>query len=774
LSHNVEMRQFGLLSPFFLCLNKEDLPHQIAFLLRHPNEKRLISDCNYLRRAINIRSPIQPKHPKITEYKFNDMIKNKTSITVSKGNSLPLGANFRDKEINFSLYSKHATAVTLLIFDNPDDARPSHEISLDPKINQTFHIWHIAVSGIKEGAGYAYRVDGPRETEKGHRFNPNKVVIDPYAKGISFERWNRGDACHQEDNVETSLRGVVINPDDYNWEGDKPLNTPMEESIIYEMHVAGFTKSPTSGVKNPGTFLGLIEKIPYLKSLGITAVELLPVFDFDDTESTGEHNGEKLVNYWGYSTVGFFSPHHGYCVSKDKKSQLNEFRDMVKAFHKAGIEVILDVVFNHTNEGNENGPVISFKGIDNSTYYYLTGQSGSKDFYFDYTGCGNTLNCNHPIGEKFILDCLRFWVKEMHVDGFRFDEGSVLTRGEDGTPMEHPPVIWAIELEELLADSKVIAEAWDAAGLYQIGYFPGERWAEWNGKYRDAMRRFVRGDSGMIGEVASRLTGSADLYQWRDHQPTNSINFITAHDGFTLYDLTSYNEKHNWANGEKNNDGANDNYSWNCGIEGETEDAAVNELRVRQMKNCATLLMLSMGVPMFVAGDEYGRTQSGNNNTYCQDNELNWIDWDKIKENSDLVRFWSELIKKRQVYLHHFKGQYLQNITNKFGLIEIDWHGTQLNNPDWNNPDARCLALTLGDVEATGDNTLNIHIMMNMYWEAVEFQIPTFEGLEWYRSLDTALPSPKDIDSSKKKVKVKESYLVTGRSIVVLVSKPTK
>jgi isoamylase len=702
------------------------------------------------------------------------MAKNQMNLTVSTGNSLPLGANFREKGINFSIYSKHATAVTLLIFDSPEDPKPSHEFVLDPKVNQTFHIWHIALDGIKEGAGYAYRIDGPRETQKGHRFNPNKVVIDPYAKGISFDRWNRGDACHHEDNVETSLRGVIVNPDNYDWEGDKPLNIPMEESIIYEMHVGGFTKSPTSGVKNPGTFLGLIEKIPYLKSLGITAVELLPVFDFDDKEQTGAFNSERLVNYWGYSTVGFFSPHHGYCVSKDKKSQLNEFRDMVKAFHKAGIEVILDVVFNHTNEGNENGPVISFKGIDNSTYYYLTGEGDSKNFYFDYTGCGNTLNCNHPIGEKFILDCLRFWVKEMHVDGFRFDEGSVLTRGEDGNPMEHPPVIWAIELEELLADSKVIAEAWDAAGLYQIGYFPGERWAEWNGKYRDAMRKFVRGDQGMIGEVAARLTGSADLYQWREHQPTNSINFITAHDGFTLYDMTAFNEKHNWANGENNNDGANDNYSWNCGVEGETTDLAVNELRTKQMKNCATLLMLSMGVPMMVAGDEYGRTQSGNNNTYCQDNEINWIDWDKVKENGHLVRFWSELIKKRQTYLHHFKGKYLQNIPNKFGLIEIDWHGTQLNNPDWNNPDARCLALTLGDVEATGDNTLNIHIMMNMHWEPVAFQIPTFQGLEWYRSLDTALPSPLDIDTNKKKVKIKDSYLLTGRSIVVLVSKPTK
>ncbi|MBC7388244.1 MAG: glycogen debranching protein GlgX [Opitutaceae bacterium] len=691
-------------------------------------------------------------------------------LTVTRGHSLPLGAVVSEKGVNFSLYSKNAFSVTLLIFNKPDDLQPSHEFKMDAGINQTFHFWHIFIEGLEPGCGYAYRVNGSTDRSKGHRFNPNKVLIDPYARGISFKRWNRGNACHEEDNVETSLRGVVVDTSNYDWEGDMPLRRPMEESIIYEMHVAGFTKSPTSGVKHPGTFLGLIEKIPYLKDLGITAVELLPIFDFDDTQSLGEVDGVKLSNYWGYSTVGFFSPHHGYCVSKDSATQLNEFRDMVKAFHKAGIEVILDVVFNHTDEGNQDGPVFSFKGIDNSTYYYLTGENGSKNFYYDYTGCGNTVNCNHPIGEKFILDCLRFWVKEMHVDGFRFDEGSVLTRGEDGAPMEHPPLIWAIELEELLSESKVIAEAWDAAGLYQIGYFPGDRWAEWNGKYRDTMRRFVKGETGMLSQLASRMTGSADLYQWRQHQPTNSINFITAHDGFTMHDLVSYNEKHNWANGESNHDGANDNDSWNCGSEGETTEQAILELRNRQMKNLTTLLMLSMGVPMFVAGDEYGRTQMGNNNTYCQDNALNWIDWDKIKENAGLIRFWSSLIKKRQLYLHHFKGNYLSNKTNKYGLNEIEWHGTQLNQPEWGNPEARCLALTLGDVEEGEDNSRNIFIMMNMHWDATEFQVPAYAGLQWQRSIDTALPSPKDIDISRKKEKIEDTYVVTARSIVVLVS----
>lgn len=694
-------------------------------------------------------------------------------LSVKKGQYHPLGATVTESGVNFSLYSGSATDITLLIFNKPNDVRPAHEIKLDPAINRSFHFWHLFVEGLKPGAGYAYRVDGPRDVAGGHRFNPDKVLIDPYAKGITFKRWDRGLACNGADNLQSSLRGVIIDTSDYDWQDDTPIGRPMSESIIYEMHVGGFTASPTSEVKHPGTFKGVIEKIPYLKSLGVTAVELLPIFDFDDTAALRDYESIPLVNYWGYSTVGFFSPHHGYCTSDESGMQVREFRDMVKALHQAGIEVILDVVFNHTDEGNENGPSISFKGIDNTTYYYLTGENGSKGYYFDYTGCGNTFNCNHPIGEKFILDCLRYWVEEMHVDGFRFDEASVLSRGEDGKPLEHPPVIWAIELDQILADSKVIAEAWDAAGLYQIGYFPGERWAEWNGKYRDAIRRFVKGDKGVIGEVASRITGSADLYQWRQHKPTNSVNFITAHDGFTLHDLVSYNEKHNLANGEGNNDGNNDNLSWNCGAEGETGDPEILALRNRQMKNFAVIQMLSIGVPMIVAGDEYGRSQNGNNNSYCQNNHLNWINWDQIQTNGKLVRFWRELMKKRMAYLHHFKGNYLQDRVNKYGVPEITWYGPDLKTPDWDNPEIRFLSYTLGDVDENGDNTLNIHIMMNMAPEPVEFQIPKFKGLAWYRSIDTALESPKDIDTSNKKVKIVDSYLVTDRSIVVLISKAT-
>jgi isoamylase len=463
-----------------------------------------------------------------------------TTFRRYKGSPHPFGSTVEADGVNFSLYSSSATSVQLLIFSKPDDLEPVKIINLDGGDNRSFNIWHTFVEGVKPGMGYAYRVDGPREPWNGHRFDPEKVLVDPYSKGNSFALWDRGAACMPGDNLHKSMRSVVINTNNYDWEGDKPLKKPMAETIVYEMHVGGFTKSPTSGVKNPGTYLGLIEKIPYLKELGVTAVELLPVCSFDHTDVTKVHEGRKLVNYWGYSTMGYFAPHQGYCVNEDTSQHVNEFRDMVKALHQAGIEVILDVVYNHTDEGNHQGPTFCFKGIDNTSYYYLTGPDGSREFYYDYTGCGNTFNCNHPVGEKLIIDSLRFWVEEMHVDGFRFDEGSVLSRGEDGAPLEHPPVIWSIELDDLLGQSKVIAEAWDAAGLYQIGSFPGARWAEWNGKYRDCIRNFIKGEPGIIGEVAGRITGSADLYQGRHHEPTNSVNFVTAHDGFTLYDLTAF------------------------------------------------------------------------------------------------------------------------------------------------------------------------------------------------------------------------------------------
>ncbi|MDC0165483.1 glycogen debranching protein GlgX [Synechococcus sp. AH-558-M21] len=698
------------------------------------------------------------------------------SYRLFSGSPHPFGSTVEIDGVNFSLYSANATSVKLLIFNKPEDLEPLIEIELDASNNRSFNIWHIFVEGVIPGMGYAYRVDGPREPWNGHRFDPEKVLVDPYSKGNCFKLWDRGSACVPGDNLHKSLRSVVIDVNTYDWEDDQPLKKPMAETIIYEMHVGGFTKSPTSGVNHPGTYLGLIEKIPYLKSLGITAVELLPIFSFDHTDVLKEFEGRQLKNYWGYSTMGYFAPHQDYCINGDITKHLNEFRDMVKELHKAEIEVILDVVYNHTDEGNHQGPVFSFKGIDNSSYYYLTGADGKKDFYYDYTGCGNTFNCNHPVGEKLIIDSLRFWVKEMHVDGFRFDEGSVLSRGEDGVPLEHPPVVWSIELDDLLGQAKVIAEAWDAAGLYQIGTFPGARWAEWNGKYRDCIRGFVKGDPGLLGELAGRLTGSADLYQYRHHEPTNSVNFVCAHDGFTLYDLTAYNDKHNWANGEGSNDGIDDNVSWNCGIEGETIDSWINDLRKRQVKNFAVTHMLSMGVPMIVAGDEFMRSQGGNNNTYCHDNEINWFDWNKIKskDSQEMIRFWSLLIKKRKKYIDHFKGKYFSGETNKYGLSEISWHGTKLNSPGWDDSQARCLAMTLGDTTQDSDQDLNVHVMFNMYWESLDFEIPKVDGLRWYRAIDTALPSPNDISPVEKQVPIDNRiYTLTSRSIVVLASRVT-
>jgi len=535
------------------------------------------------------------------------------------------------------------------------------------------------------------------------------------------------------------------------------------------MHVGGFTKSSTSRVQHPGTFLGVIEKIPYLKELGITAVELLPIFDFDETVPLRTVGGKPLWNFWGYSTMSYFAPQSAYCVRPEEGMHLNEFRDMVKALHKAGIEVILDVVFNHTDEGNRHGPTFGFRGIDNRSYYFLV--PSARQYYMDYSGCGNTLNCNHPIVQKFIVDCLRYWVKEAHVDGFRFDEGSILSRGEDGAPLVHPPLVWQVELDEDLMDTKLIAEAWDAAGLYQIGHFPGDRWGEWNGRYRDTMRRFVKGDGGIIGQVADAIAGSASLYEARDGKPTNSINFINCHDGFTLNDLVSYNSKHNEANGEGNNDGMNENLSWNCGEEGETSDPEINRLRERQIRNFATILMLSRGVPMFVAGDESRNTQYGNNNAYCQDNEVGWFDWSKPEKHSDLHRFWKKIIAFRKRHPALRKNSFFTGEVNQRGFKDLSWHGTMLNCPGWDDSQARALGFTLAGFEDDPD----IHVMMNMYWQPLDMAVPMIPGRQWTRAVDTSIPSPSDIAGPGTEMMFSgPSYRVNGRSVVVLVNKQAK
>jgi isoamylase len=684
---------------------------------------------------------------------------------VERGSAHPLGATPDAEGVNFSVFSEHATRVELLVFAKSDDAEPVQIIELSADGHRTFHFWHCYVRGLQPGAHYAYRVDGPRDQSEGHRFDPDKLLVDPYAKGVNKSLWRRGDACRPGSNLPTSLRSAVVS-NEYNWEGDAPLNRPLAETIVYELHVGGFTRSGTSGVAQPGTFAGIIEKIPYLKSLGVTAVELLPVFDFDDAEVLREVDGQPMRNYWGYSTLGYFAPHASYCADADCGQQVREFRDMVKALHRAGIEVVLDVVFNHTDEGNDRGPVYSFKGFDNLIYYYLV--NNNKQFYFDYTGCGNTFNCNHPIPEKLIVDCLEYWVRDMHVDGFRFDEGSVLTRGEDGAPLAHPPVIWATELSETLADTKLFAEAWDAAGLYQIGYFPGYRWGEWNGRYRDDVRRFVRGDGGLVGAVAARIAGSADIYQSRGHLPVNSVNFINCHDGFTLNDLVSYNGKHNDANGEQNRDGNDDNMSWNCGAEGPTGDAGIEALRERQIRNFAAILLTSQGIPMFVMGDEVRRTQQGNNNAYCQDNAISWFDWSLVDQHAGLLRYWQRLIAFRRHHSVIHRPRYFTGVVNDRGLVDLTWHGVELNAPGWNDPNARALAFTLGGFDGEDD----VHVILNMYWEPLEFELPTVAGRQWHRVVDTSLASPQDVADPGQEPQIDGAkYRVNDRSVVILVSK---
>jgi glycogen operon protein len=464
--------------------------------------------------------------------------------------------------------------------------------------------------------------------------------------------------------------------------------------------------------------------------------------------------------------MNFFAPEDSYCVAPEEGEHLHNFRNMVKALHRANIAVILDVVFNHTNEGNHLGPTFNFKGFGNEIYYHLVERD--RQYYMDYSGCGNTVNCNHPIVEKFIVECLEFWVREMHVDGFRFDEGSILARGQDGVPLAYPPVVWSIELSECLLDTRIIAEAWDAAGLYQIGYFPGYRWAEWNGRFRDDIRRFVRGDPGVVGAVAARLAGSADIYQASGHLPINSINFVTCHDGFTLNDLVSFNDKHNEANGEGNRDGINDNLSWNCGREGATDDPAIEALRERQIKNYAALLMLSRGVPMLVAGDEVRRTQQGNNNAYCQDNDISWFDWRLTEKNRSLLRFWKLLIAARPHFRAGRPGRFFTGERNERGLPDVAWHSTELNKPGWDDPNARCLAYTLAGFDGASD----VHVVLNMYWDALDFEVPVVPGRRWHRIVDTARPSPEDIVETAHQAPIDGDHVqARGRSVLVLLSR---
>ncbi len=684
---------------------------------------------------------------------------------VSPGRRFPFGATADVRGTNFSIWCLLATGAELLLFENSHSRAPFQTITLDPLKNRTYYAWHVYVEELPPGIHYAWRFAGPDDVRRsGLRFDRQKALVDPAARAVSDLLWDRERASRPGDNSVASMRGIVVPADTYDWEGDRPLDRQPEQSVIYEMHVGGFTRHASSGVKNPGTFSGVIEKIPYLQSLGVTDVELMPVMAFDEQDIPEAARARGLRNYWGYSTHSFFSPHPGYCMSPEKGTHLREFRDMVKALHRAGIGVIMDVVLNHTAEGGSGGPTINFKGLGNRGFYHLDPNDGS--IYLDYTGCGNTVNCNFPIVTAFLIECLEYWVSEMHVDGFRFDLASVLVRGHDGKPLHYAPMPWYIELSDVLGNTRLIAEAWDAGGLYQVGDFPGFRWAEWNGRYRDVIRRFVRGDPGMIGEVATRLSGSSDLYESEGRLPMNSINFITCHDGFTLRDLVSYNVKRNDANGEGNRDGNDDNGSWNCGAEGETDMPGVLKLRRQQAKNFMVLLLLSQGVPMILSGDEVLRTQQGNNNGYCQDNEIGWFDWRLTGENRDILGFVTGMIGFRKRHPSLMRSQFLTGRKGGGGLPDIAWHGLKLNDPNWSDPGARVLACTLG---ATGESEEHLHIMLNMSDSPARMELPVIPGRRWHRAVDTSLPPAADILAAADQPKIEEhSYTVAPRSVAVL------
>jgi glycogen operon protein len=633
-------------------------------------------------------------------------------------------------------------------------------ITIDPTKNRTYHYWHIFVPGVKPGQLYGYRAYGPFDPASGMRFDPAKVLLDPYGRGVVVPRnYNRQEACREGENTATAMKSVVVDPHAYDWEGDSLLRHPSSRTIIYEMHVRGFTRHPTSGVpeQTRGTYAGLVEKIPYLRQLGITAVELLPVFQFDVQDAP-----PGRVNYWGYSPVSFFAPHQGYSYRQDPLSPVDEFRDMVKALHRAGIEVILDVVFNHTTEGDHRGPTLSFRGLDNSAYYIL---EPDRSRYANYSGTGNTLNANNPVVRRMIVDSLHYWVEEMHVDGFRFDLASILERDESGNLMTSPPVLWDIDSDPVLAGRKLIAEPWDAAGLYEVGRFIGDSWREWNARFRDDVRSFFRGDQGSVGPLADRLVGSPQIYSHKELEAEESVNFVTCHDGFTLNDLVSYNRKHNEANNEDNRDGMDDNRSWNCGVEGPSDDPAIETLRNRQVKNLLTVTMFSLGMPMILMGDEVRRTQGGNNNAYCQDNETSWLDWTQTAKHADVHRFVRLLTSQRLQQSAELEQQGL-SLNQLLRKANRAWNGVRLGQPDW-SASSHSLAYT---AEAPNQK-LFFHVIMNAYWEPLDFEIPPSDKDHgaWRRLIDTSLDSPQDIaEWQNAPLVTARTYHAGPRSVVVL------
>ncbi len=672
--------------------------------------------------------------------------------------------------VNFSVFSRRATRIELLLFDSAADAQPTRVIDLDPHEHRTYHYWHVFVPGIGPGQLYAYRAFGPFDPEQGLRFDPSKALLDPYGRAVVVpDAYSRCRASRYGERDTIAMKSAVVDPGAYDWEGDEPLHRSYASTVIYEMHVAGFTRHPSSGVAPElrGTYAGMIEKIPYLRDLGITAVELLPIFQFDRQDCP-----PGLVNYWGYAPVSFFAPYAGYSSRKDALGPVDEFRNLVKALHRAGIEVILDVVYNHTAEGNAAGPTLCFRGLANEVYYIL---DSDRAQYANYSGTGNTLNANRAIVRRMILDSLRYWVAEMHVDGFRFDLAAILARDETGRVLEDPPALWDIESDPVLAGTKLIAEAWDAAGLYQLGSFIGDSWKEWNGRFRDDVRGFMKGDRGTVRMLLQRTLGSPDIFGHREREPEQSINFVTCHDGFTLNDLVSYNDKHNEPNGDGNRDGMENNRSWNCGIEGPSEYIAVEGLRNRQVKNFLVAMLISIGTPMLLMGDEMRRSQRGNNNAYCQDNEISWLDWSLLERHRDLHRFVRTAIAHRlrwrkwmetEIGAAQSGGPTLNELLRS---AHLHWHGIRLGQPDWGE-DSHSLACTIRSGPA--HLPFWLHVMFNAYWEALDFDLPAVPENAvsgWQRWIDTARESPEDIVDIPAAPPVLESqYHVMPRSVAVL------
>jgi glycogen operon protein len=707
-----------------------------------------------------IRIDSHPTH----KYTFNNQV-----FRLRAGKPLPFGATIIPGGVNFSVYSRYAYACELALFEKHASAPYVIIPFFDEfRIGNAFSM--VVFDIDYENVEYAFRMDGPNDFREGHWFDKTKFLLDPYAKSIGGrDIW--GKAPDWSQNYQHRARIVF---DDFDWEDDNLLNIPMEDLIIYEMHVRSFTQHPSSGVKYPGTFSAITQKIPYLKKLGINCIELLPVFEFDEFENSriNEDTGEPLFNYWGYSNVGFFAPKAGYAATGKWGMQVDEFKNLIKILHHNGFEVFLDVVFNHTAEGNEKGPYISYRGIDNKTYYMLT----PDGYYFNFSGCGNTLNCNNPIVRSMILDCLRYWVTDYHIDGFRFDLAAILGRDQNGAPMQSPPLLEHLAYDPILGKCKLIAEAWDAGGLYQVGSFPSwNRWAEWNGKYRDDVRQFLKGEVN-AEKIGRRIIGSPDLYQWNGRGLNASINFITAHDGFTLMDLVSYNFKHNEANGHFNSDGDDHNNSWNCGVEGETNDPEINRLRFKQIKNAATILLISQGIPMILAGDEMGNTQHGNNNAYCQDNEISWIDWDRLKSHTEIFHYYSKMIDFRKRHPVFRNNTHLQNRDYVgSGYPDISWHGIKAWRP-WTTWYDLTLAFMLDGHHARGGTEKDdfIYVAINMHWEMHGFELPQLPyGQVWHIFVNTDMAPPFDITEPGEETALdnQEEILVGARSMVILTGK---